>query len=726
MIRFPLGLSLALVAIAMAMVPVAATDVMPDFVEGNPSCTDLGYGFGYKIDPPNPGTYSIDSFGMVTFTSDGTYFDWTSTVGVDAVIVKGGPNSNLYKYDEALEDTGLHSPINPNDHRPYELTYELSHIEFCFDYNLDVTKTAETSVRRTFFWTIAKSVTPATWDLFTGDSGTSDYTVTVTKGAVDETDWAVSGTITIENNTPLDATIESVTDVLSGVGPVVVDCGVAFPYVLASGGTLTCTYSLDLPDALDRTNTATVLTSGPVDGDSATAEVLFGAATFVDEGITVDDDMAGGLGTFSDTGSATYSRTFTCDADAGTHVNTATIVETDQTANASVTVNCYSLNVTKTVLTSFSRTWGWTIDKSADQTDLVLAEGEQFPVNYQVTVDVAATDSEFAVTGNIVISNVGNPLPAEIASVADLVSPDIAADVDCGGLLPPYVIPAGGFLQCDYEAQLPDGSDRTNTATATLQNYNYDSGGTPMPGATTDFAGSAAVTFNLSSPDEGFFVSECVNVYDSHFGLLGTVCPGQEPLTFSYSLWFGAHPDADVVLVCGPNTHVNTATFVGQVSGATGSDSWTVNAFVTCGGGGGGGGGEGCSLTPGYWKTHSMYGPARFDDAWNLLLPAGQDTAFFVSGQSYYEVLWTEPEGNAYYILAHAYIAAELNQLNGASLPPDVVSAFNQATALLATYTPAQVALMPSDDPTRQLFISLAGILDDYNNGLTGPGHCSE
>jgi hypothetical protein len=115
-----LGLSLALVAIALAIAPVGATDVTPGFVEGNPSCTDLGYGFGYKIDPPNPGTYAIDGFGMLTFTSDGTYFDWTSTVGVDAVIVKGGPNSNVYVYDppaEAFSDTGLHSPINPNDHR---------------------------------------------------------------------------------------------------------------------------------------------------------------------------------------------------------------------------------------------------------------------------------------------------------------------------------------------------------------------------------------------------------------------------------------------------------------------------------------------------------------------------------------------------------------------------------------------------------------------------------
>jgi len=724
MVRFPVGLSLALAAIALAILPAAASHVAPILVEGNPSCTDLEYGFGFKIDPPNPGTYSIGSLGTVTFTSDGTYFDWTSTVGVDAVIVKGGPNSNVYVYDppaEAFFDTGLHSPINPNDRRPFELTPELSHIEFCFDYNLDVSKTAETSVRNTYFWTIQKSVSPDTWNLFAGDSGTSEYTVEVTKGDVDETDWAVSGTITIENNTPLDATIESVTDLLSIDGPVTVDCGVGFPYVLASGGSLECTYHANLSDALDQTNTATVLTSGSVDGGSATAAVDFGGATVVDEGINVDDSLAGSLGTFTDTGSVTYPRTFTCNADAGTHQNIATIIENDLwSASASVTVNCYDLNVTKTAFTSFTRNWGWSIDKSADQTDLTLSEGQQFPVNYSVTVDVTATDSEYSVEGDIWVSNAGNPIPAEILSVADLVSPNISADVECDQPLP-YTIPAGGTLHCDYEVEVPDGSERTNTATAPLQNHDYDSSGTGTPGATTDFSGSAPVTFNLSSPDDVFPVSECIDVYDSHFGLLGTVCPESAPHTFSYTLSFGAHPDAGVKLICGDNSHVNTATFVGQDSGATGSDSWTVNANVACEQVS-----EGCSLTPGYWKTHSSYGPAPYDDAWALLLPNGEDTFFFFSGQTYYQVLWTEPEGNAYYILAHAYIAAQLNMLDGASVPPDVLAAFDQATALFTASTPAEAALMPSDDPTRQLFITLAGILDDYNNGLTGPGHCSE
>jgi hypothetical protein len=136
--------------------------------------------------------------------------------------------------------------------------------------------------------------------------------------------------------------------------------------------------------------------------------------------------------------------------------------------------------------------------------------------------------------------------------------------------------------------------------------------------------------------------------------------------------------------------------------------------------------GVGCTLTPGYWKTHSEFGPAPYDNTWALILPSGASSPFFLSGQTYYQVLWTEPSGNAYYILAHAYIAAQLNQLNGTSIPADVLTAFNTATTLFNTYTPAQIGVLKGSSALRQQFVSLAGILDDYNNGITGPGHCPD
>jgi len=133
--------------------------------------------------------------------------------------------------------------------------------------------------------------------------------------------------------------------------------------------------------------------------------------------------------------------------------------------------------------------------------------------------------------------------------------------------------------------------------------------------------------------------------------------------------------------------------------------------------------GGGCTLTPGYWKTHSIYGPAPYDDTWALLLPSAETSPFFLSGNTYFNVLNTSPAGNAYYILSFQYIAAELNFLNGAD-PSAAQAAFDAATLLFQTYTPAQIAVLRGSSALRQQFVNLGTILDNYNNGLIGPGHC--
>ncbi len=128
----------------------------------------------------------------------------------------------------------------------------------------------------------------------------------------------------------------------------------------------------------------------------------------------------------------------------------------------------------------------------------------------------------------------------------------------------------------------------------------------------------------------------------------------------------------------------------------------------------------GCTLTPGYWKTHSSYGPAPYDMTWDLV---DEDGAFFLSGKTYYQVLWTSPKGNAYYNLSFQYIAAGLNELHGADFSA-AKAAYDDATTLFMAYTPAQIAGLKGSDPLRQQFINLAGILGNYNKGLIGPGHC--
>jgi hypothetical protein len=124
----------------------------------------------------------------------------------------------------------------------------------------------------------------------------------------------------------------------------------------------------------------------------------------------------------------------------------------------------------------------------------------------------------------------------------------------------------------------------------------------------------------------------------------------------------------------------------------------------------------GCVCSWGYWKTHSSYGPAPYDATWALI---GENTPFFLSNKSYYGVLQTNVSGgNAYYQLAHQYIAAELNKLRGAWMSDDVQAAYDRAHALFLLYAPNEVAAFYEVS-------QLASILDAYNNGLMGTPHCS-
>lgn len=186
------------------------------------------------------------------------------------------------------------------------------------------------------------------------------------------------------------------------------------------------------------------------------------------------------------------------------------------------------------------------------------------------------------------------------------------------------------------------------------------------------------------------------------------VCvPGNETVTHNREYTVNVGP----YYQCGDYTVVNTACLPDWPSDCD-SSSWTITIHVPCEGG--------CTLTPGYWKTHSKYGPAPYDDTWAQI---GEDAPFYSSGKSLYEALWKNPKGgNAYWILAHAFIAAELNILNGASSTPQIDAALAWANTFFSTYLPSSTL----SKSQKRMVINEASLLDDYNNGYIGPGHCSE
>ena len=131
------GLALAVVAVVVALLAVvagpsgttSATDVTPTLISGNPDCDDSGVGELVKVEPVADGTFSVAGGSITIVVDNGAKtFDWTSTVSIGLIIVKGGPNANEYVYVPAsFGDTGLHAPTNPKNGR----FYGLSHISFC-------------------------------------------------------------------------------------------------------------------------------------------------------------------------------------------------------------------------------------------------------------------------------------------------------------------------------------------------------------------------------------------------------------------------------------------------------------------------------------------------------------------------------------------------------------------------------------------------------------------
>ena len=155
-LRRALVIGLAALAAALGLftvLPASAEHVDPVLVQGNAPCpagtTEL------KVEPVADGTFSDGTLTVtidVRDTAQGQVFDWTSNIGVDVVIVKGGNASNVYTYDpEATADTGLHAPENRSGSFA-----GVSHISFCYDVGEEPTTTTTTTT------TMPPTTTPST------------------------------------------------------------------------------------------------------------------------------------------------------------------------------------------------------------------------------------------------------------------------------------------------------------------------------------------------------------------------------------------------------------------------------------------------------------------------------------------------------------------------------------------------------------------------------------
>jgi hypothetical protein len=105
------GLFLAVLGALLVLAsPASAAHVTPTTIAGNPSCEG-----GTKIEPVADGTYAVPGGSITIDVTDKSFDFTTSGVTVFQVIVKGGPNANLYDYASlggVTSDTGLSAPLH--------------------------------------------------------------------------------------------------------------------------------------------------------------------------------------------------------------------------------------------------------------------------------------------------------------------------------------------------------------------------------------------------------------------------------------------------------------------------------------------------------------------------------------------------------------------------------------------------------------------------------------
>ena len=371
-------------------------------------------------------------------------------------------------------------------------------VKDCQGADLTVSKTATPSFTRTYNWTINKTVDNNNVKTAGGTAATASYTVTAAEAGFTDSAWQVTGTITVTNPNDWEAITANVADSIDNSGTCTVSGGtnVSVPAHDFVPLNYTCTYaSAPSPAAFNNTAIATwdnVAFSTPHGSASGGASGAFSSPTsLVNQTITVTDNFNGSpttVGTLKATDTtpyttATYNYPHTVNATAGkcaTFPNTATIVETGQTASASVQ-DCQGadLQVSKTASARFTSG----ISKSVNQTK-VEQSGGNITFNYTVTV----AESAWTVSGSITVTN-PNTWESITANVTDSIDGGGTCTVTGGTGAVIAASSSSVFpYTCTYSKR-PTLVSGTNTATAT---WNGTTAYTPHSAA----SGSAGYTFN--------------------------------------------------------------------------------------------------------------------------------------------------------------------------------------------------------------------------------------
>jgi hypothetical protein len=125
--------SVGLVAAGMAVAGHGdgEPEVAPSLFVGNPSCTGGAKTAGGNVTSQVLPAFFSGFAGSITITRvdtpQGPTFSFITDGPshlVTSVLVKGGPNANLYDYGTGIaHDDGLHAPLNPDNGKYYGLSH---------------------------------------------------------------------------------------------------------------------------------------------------------------------------------------------------------------------------------------------------------------------------------------------------------------------------------------------------------------------------------------------------------------------------------------------------------------------------------------------------------------------------------------------------------------------------------------------------------------------------
>ncbi len=116
-----------------------------------------------------------------------------------------------------------------------------------------------------------------------------------------------------------------------------------------------------------------------------------------------------------------------------------------------------------------------------------------------------------------------------------------------------------------------------------------------------------------------------------------------------------------------------------------------------------------CYSGQGYWKTHNVYASVpALQVAWPEINAGEVSEDAAICASSWLGNLETAPEGNAFYILSHQWIAARLNEANGAYITATISDALSRGEELLSQ---CSVSFALREEAT-----ALAALLNDFND----------